>query len=41
MLSPNMNNFNHVIDNNDKSHKTINSDYGSGYQGAGDRVRGM
>ena len=28
-----MNNFNHVIDYNDKSHKTINSDYGSGYQG--------
>ena len=36
-----MNNFNHVIDYNDKSHKTINSDYGSGYQGAGDMGGGM
>ncbi len=37
-----MNNFNHVIDYNDKSHKTSNSDYVSGYlQGAGDRGGGM
>ena len=41
MLTPYMNNFNHVIDYNDKSHKTINSDYDSGYQGAGDRGGGM
>ncbi len=35
-----MNNFNHVIDNNDKSHKTINSDYGRRTQGRWRQGRG-